>query len=649
MQRTLILAGLLAVGPALAYDVPPYASGERDYSPYPAQDFPNQVLFGDTHLHTSYSPDAGMIGNRLGPEEAFRFAKGEVVTSSMGLKTRLKRPLDWLVIADHAEGLGFAPLIVESSPKVLDTEFGRTLHALFQEGTAEAAGEAWNLWAGSKFERKNPYSDNPEFAKEPWERIIDAAEAATVPGQFTALIGFEWSSTPGGKNMHRVVVYRDGAEVAKSRVPITNSDTESDPESLWNWMEDLMQDTGGKVLAIPHNGNLSNGLMFSDARYTSGEPIDEAYAARRQRLEPLYEVTQMKGDGEAHPFLSPDDEFADFETWDSASFGAEPKTEEMLPNEYAREALKRGLAHEAKLGSNPFKFGLIGSTDAHTSLSTTSEDNFFSKVAQLEPTADPIRFEEVIAGRLGDESIHIYARQISASGLAAVWARTNAREEIWDALQRKEVFATTGTRLKVRVFAGYGFQETDLDRSDFARHGYENGVPMGGDLAQSERPPTLLIRAIRDADGANLDRLQVIKGWLDAQGNTQERVYDVAVSDGRTIDAEGRCKTPVGTTVNVEEATYTNAIGAPFLQAHWTDPDFDPAERAFYYVRLLEIPTPRWTTYDAKFFGVERPKDVPASIQERAYTSPIWYTPAGDGSTGNAAAANGNTSRDGEA
>ena len=567
---------------------PPVSPGDRTYSPYPAQDFPNQVLFGDTHLHTSYSPDAGMIGNKLGPEEAFRFAKGETVTSSMGLKVRLKRPLDFIVIADHAEGLGFAPMIVESNPKVLDTEFGRKLHALFQEGTAEAAGQAWNLWAGSKFEKKNPYSDNPEFAKEPWERIIDAAEAATVPGQFTALIGFEWSSTPGGKNLHRVVVYRDGAEVAKSRVPITNSDTKSDPEALWDWMEGLMKETGSKVLAIPHNGNLSNGLMFSDTRYTSGEPIDKAYAKRRQQLEPLYEVTQMKGDSEAHPFLSPDDEFADFETWDKASFGAEPKTKEMLPNEYAREALKRGLAHEAKLGTNPFKFGLIGSTDAHTSLSTTSEDNFFGKVTQLEPTTDPIRFEEVIAGRLGDESIHTYARETSASGLCAVWARNNTREEVWDAMARKEVYATTGTRLKVRLFAGYEFAESDLERSDFAKYGYDKGVPMGGDLAKAEKAPSFLIRAIRDADGANLDRVQIIKGWLDGEGKTRERIYDVAVSDGREIGADGRCKTPVGNTVDVEEATYTNAIGDPFLQAHWSDPDFDPSE-----ARFLLRPRPR--------------------------------------------------------
>lgn len=632
IRRLGIASILLLTGAATAQveldDVPGYIEGKREYSPYPEQNYPNQVLFGDTHLHTSYSPDAGMIGNTLGPEEAFRFAKGDVVTSSMGLKVRLKRPLDWLVIADHAEGLGVAPMIKASDPKVLSSDFGRQLYELVQAGTAEAAGEAWNLWAGSRFEGKNPFSNNPEFSKGPWEKIIDAAEAATVPGSFSALIGFEWSSTPNGNNMHRVVVYRDGKDVANSRTPLS-SDANTDPEALWDWMEDLMEKTGGRVLAIPHNGNLSNGLMFADVRYSGDKAIDSAYAARRQRLEPLYEVTQMKGDGEAHPFLSPTDEFSDFETWDKGSFGAEPKTKEMLPKEVAREALKRGLAYKKKLGVNPFKFGLIGSTDAHTSLPTTNEDNFFGKVAQLEPTADPVRFNEVIAGRLGDESVKIFARQTSASGLAAVWARTNTREEIWDALARKEVFATTGTRLKVRVFAGFDFRASDLDRSDFAKHGYEHGVPMGGDLTAAPEgiAPTLLIRAIRDPDGANLDRVQVIKGWLDSDGKTREKIYDVAVSDGRTIGADGRCKTPVGNTVNIEEASYTNAIGDPFFQSFWKDSDFDPSERAFYYVRVLEIPTPRWTTYDAKFFGVKRPDDVPASIQERAYTSPIWYTP----------------------
>jgi hypothetical protein len=381
------------------------------------------------------------------------------------------------------------------------------------------------------------------------------------------------------------------------------------------------------LLAIPHNGNLSNGLMFDDVTF-SGEPLTQDYALRRQKWEPVYEITQMKGDGESHPAFSPTDEFADYEIWDKGSFGPQPKTPDMLPREYAREAFKRGLAYEEKLGANPFKFGVIGSTDSHTALSTAEEDNYFGKVTLLEPSADPIRFEEVIAGRPAPKGYQIYARQVGSAGIAAVWARENTREALWDAMARKEVFATTGTRLRVRVFGGFDYTKDDLVRSDFARYSYDHGVPMGGDLknAPKGKAPTFMIRALRDPDGANLDRVQVVKGWMDASGKLHEKVFDVAWSGDRKPGKDGKLPL-VGNTVNVREATYTNAIGEPFLSAYWKDPAFDAKERAFYYVRVIEIPTPRWTTYDAKIFGVKLPDDVPASIQERAYTSPIWYTP----------------------
>jgi hypothetical protein len=469
-----------------------------------------------------------------------------------------------------------------------------------------------------------------DFASSMWQEVTAAAERHNSPGAFSALIGFEWTSTPAGNNLHRNIIFRDGKEIADQSVPISAYDTE-DPERLWDWMEMVEAETGARLLAIPHNGNLSNGLMFDDVTLTDRRPLDRAYAERRMRWEPVYEVTQIKGDGETHPALSPTDEFADYETWDKGSFGEQPKTQDMLPREYAREAYKRGMAYAAELGVNPFKFGLVGGTDAHTGLSSTTEDNFFGKVAAVEPTADPIRFYEPITGRFGGEELRQYHWQGSAAGLTAVWARENTREAIGDALARKEVFATTGTRMRVRVFAGWAFTEADLDRSDFARHGYENGVPMGSDLANAPDggTPTFLVRALRDVDGANLDRIQIVKGWLDADGETQERIYDLACSDERTIDYQDRCAEPVGDTVDVEEASYTNAIGDPFLQAFWADPEFDPTERAFYYVRVLEIPTPRWTTYDAKVFGVEIPDGASASIQERAYTTPIWYTPAG--------------------
>ncbi len=622
-------AALALTASALAQeDAPAARPGNRKYSPYPEQTFPNRVYFGDTHLHTSYSTDAGMIGNTLGPEDAYRFARGETVTSSTGLPAKLPRPLDFLVVADHAEGLGVAPMIAESNPVILKDPLGKKLHDLVKAGKPE---EAYNAWRGAKTAGTNTLMENKEMVGPAWQRITAAAEKYNEPGRFTAFIGFEWTADPKGNNLHRNVIFRDSKEKADQVIPFSAGDS-LDPEKLWEWMAAYEKKTGGRLLAIPHNGNLSNGLMFDDVTLTTKKPLDRDYAERRMRWEPIYEVTQMKGDGEAHPRLSTRDEFADFETWDKGSFGAEAKTPQMLPREYAREAYKRGLAYQVKLGVNPFKFGMVGSTDAHTSLSTTQEDSFFGKIVALEPTSDPIRFEEVVAGRAKNpegKDISQYARQTSASGLAAVWARDNTREALWDAMSRKEVYATTGTRMRVRVFAGWSFTADDLQRSDFAANGYARGVPMGGDLrsAPAGKAPALLLQAVRDPDGANLDRLQVVKGWLDANGGTHERIWDVAVSDGRKIGSDGRCQEPVGNTVNVGEATYTNSIGDAVLGGYWRDPDFNPSQRAFYYVRLLEIPTPRWTTYDAKFFGVKRPEDVPASIQERAYTSPIWYTP----------------------
>jgi len=608
-------------------DTPGILPADRNYSPYPEQAFPNRVYFGDTHLHTSYSTDAGLIGNTLGPEEAYRFARGETVTSSTGLPTQLQRPLDFLVVSDHAENLGLAPAIANDNPDLLESEWGRMIYNDATDGTDEGINRAYDAWLARLNAIDDPLSDQKELAVTMWQQITAAAEEYNEPGLFTALIGFEWTLGPDGNNLHRNVIFRDGQDKADQIVPISVYDTQ-DPEKLWEWMATYEEKTGGKALAIPHNGNLSNGPMFDDVTLTTRQPLDRDYAERRMRWEPLYEVTQMKGDGEAHPALSPDDEFADFETWDRGSFGPEPKTPDMLPREYARAAYKRGLAYEAQLGKNPFKFGMVGSTDSHTSLSTTQEDNFFGKVVSLEPSTDSIRFEEAITGRPAPDGYQHYARETSASGLAAVWARANTREALWDAMARKEVFATTGTRMRVRVFGGFDFTEADLTRADFAQHGYTTGVPMGGDLntAPAGQVPSFVVQAVRDPDGANLDRIQIIKGWLDNEGIPQEQVYDVAWSDDRQLTRNGKLP-PVGNTVNVADASYDNSIGAPVLGAYWADPDFDPNQRAFYYVRVLEIPTPRWTTYDAKFFGVELPQDVPASIQERAYTTPIWYTP----------------------
>jgi uncharacterized protein DUF3604 len=600
--------------------------GKQEYSPYLDNGYPDRVYFGDTHLHTSYSTDAGMFGTRLGPDEAYRFARGEEVTSSTGVRARLQRPLDFLVVADHAENLGLAPMIAESNPGLLKTEFGRKVHDLVKSGKG---GEAYNEWGSALIALKDPLKGNDDLTRSIWARITASAEKYNEPGKFTSFIGFEWTAGPNGNNLHRNVVFRDGKAKADQIIPFSQYDSE-DPEDLWKWMGAVEQKTGARVLAIPHNGNLSSGLMFDDVTLTSKKPLDRDYAQQRMRWEPIYEVTQMKGDGEAHPVLSPNDEFSSFETWDKGSFGPEVHTPAMLPREYAREALKRGLKYEKTLGANPFKFGMIGSTDSHTGLSTSTEDNFFGKITPLEPSARPDRFDEVITGRLSqDPKQRQYAWQTSASGLAGVWAPDNTREALWDALARKEVYATTGTRLIVRLFAGYDFVADDLQRHDFAKYGYQKGVPMGGDFsaAPAGKAPAFVIRALRDADGANLDRIQVVKGWLDVKGDLQEKVYDVAWSGDRKPDPQTGKLPPVGNTVKVADASYENNIGAPLLLGFWKDPTFDPKERAFYYVRVVEIPTPRWTTFDAKFFGTKPPAEAPTSIQDRAYTSPVWYTP----------------------
>jgi hypothetical protein len=601
--------------------------GEREYSPYLNIGFPQRVFWGDTHLHTSYSTDAGMIGNRLGPDEAYRFARGETVVSSSGVRARLQRPLDFLVIADHAENLGLAPMIAEKNPDLLKLEFGKKIANLVYSGKY---GDAYTLWGTGMTAGKDPLKGNEALTRTMWERLTAAAEQFNEPGKFTALIGFEWTSSPNGNNLHRNVIFRDGKARADQILPISNYDT-NNPEDLWKWMADYEKKTGGKALAIPHNGNLSNGLMFDDVTFTK-KKLTKDYAQLRMRWEPVYEVTQMKGDGEAHPSLSPNDEFADYGTWGKGSFGPDPKTKDMLPREYAREAYKRGLAYEQKLGVNPFKFGMIGSTDSHTSLATTEESNYFGKATPGEPSNKPERFNEKITGYLqkpGGPDISMRHFQTLASGLAAVWATDNTREALWDALARKEIYATTGTRMTVRVFAGWDFAEADVQRPDFAKIGYLRGVPMGGDLSKAPKgkAPTFVIRALRDVDGANLDRVQIVKGWLDGKGGTHEQVYDVMCSDGRKITDKQRCDKPVGNTVDIKKTTYTNSIGDALFLAYWKDPNFDARQRAFYYVRVLEIPTPRWTTYDAAYFGVELPKGIEPTHQERAYTSPIWYTP----------------------
>jgi len=586
---------------------------------------PVRVFWGDTHLHTSYSADAGMIGCTLGPVEAYRFARGEQVTSSTGLPAKLAHPLDFLVVADHTENLGLAPMIAKSDPILLQNPTGKRWHDMVKAGKGMDAFADW-IKSGSTT-GKDPIN-SPEMAKSAWQDIVQAAEKYNEPGKFTAFIGYEWTSTPGGNNLHRNVIYRDGGDLALRMIPLTAYES-PDPEKLWQWMQTYEDQTGGRLLAIPHNGNLSNGMMFA-TQTMGGKPFDRNYAQTRARREPLYEVTQPKGTGEAHPSLSPTDEFADFELWDKSNLGGNvAMTKAMYPGSYARAALKAGLAQEQAIGANPFKFGLLGSTDAHTGLSSIAEDNFFGKTPGTEPSEH--RWDHVAIPAIKPE-LTTKGWELGASGLAAVWARENTRASLFEAMEHREVYGTTGTRMTVRLFAGWDFSAADGSRADWVEQGYKRGVPMGGDLssAPTGKAPGFVIQAMRDPDGANLDRVQIIKGWLDAKGQTQERIYDVAVSDSRKIDTDGRCKTPVGNTVDVANATYTNTIGAPQFATFWQDPDFDPKLRAFYYVRVIEIPTPRWTAFDAKRFKVTMSKKVPMTLQERAYTSPVWYTPTKD-------------------
>jgi len=600
---------------------------QPNYSPYAGRDYPTHVYWGDTHLHTALSVDAGLFGNRLGLEEAYRFARGEEVVSATGLRVRLSRPLDFLVIADHSDGYGLFPKLASGDPYITSNETGRRWHEMLKAGgqqAVEATLELIDLFSRGEV----PFDFNDPALRSPvWEDVIGAAEKYNQPGVFTAFIGYEWTSlVPPGNNLHRVVVYRDGADLARRTLPVV-TETSLDPEDLWESLASYEKITGGKLLAIPHNGNLSNGMMFA-LTDMKGNPITEAYAAERIRWEPLYEVTQIKGDGEAHPFLSPDDEFADYETWDKGNLNlSQAKTNTMLQYEYGRSALKLGLQLEKKTGVNPFKFGLIGSTDAHTSLPAVEEENFFGKHSGAEPS--PERATHVAIGAK-DGSVKYMGWEMTASGYAAVWATENTRGAIWDAMKRKEVYATTGSRMTVRFFGGWEFEPHDALTRLPAETGYAKGVPMGGDLyrAPEGKAPTFLLGALKDPLSGNLDRLQIIKGWLDSRGTLHERIYDVAVSDGRTIGSDGRCRSSVGNTVDVANATWSNTIGDPELIAVWRDPEFDPDVRAFYYARVIEIPTPRWTTYDAKRFGLAMAQEVPMTTQERAYTSPIWYTPA---------------------
>ena len=607
------------------------SADEKSYSPYAGRSYPTRVYFGDTHHHTSNSGDAFMNGNRLSPEDAYRFARGEEVVTSSGLPAKLSRPLDFLVISDHAEGLGVMYEVYKGNPAlVADPTLARWGQALKAGG--REAQDAMNelISAQAQGTLPAPIQDPAvvgPLMKSVWQQYTAMAEKYNEPGRFTAMIGYEWTSVPGGNNLHRNVLLRDGKDKADRILPFSSWQSE-DPEKLWAWMSAYEQKTGGRMLAIPHNGNLSNGRMFELTDF-SGQQLTRDYAERRARWEVLQEIVQTKGASETHPTLSPNDEFADFgiDGWEygNLTLEGEPLSKEMMPTNYLRAGLMRGLEQEAKLGVNPFKFGMIGSTDVHNSLTAIEEDNFFGKHVIQEP--NPQRWEEVAKQGFGKTR---YGWQYLGAGYAAVWATGNTREALWDAMRRKEVYGTSGTRMTVRFFGGWDFEPADARSRYIADVGYAKGTPMGGDLSKAPagKAPTFLVAAVEDPMFGNLDRIQIIKGWVGKDGQARERIYDVAWGDAdrRKPGRDGKLP-PVGDTVDVASASWTNTIGDPELSTVWSDPDFDPAERAFYYARVIEIPTPRWTAYDQLRLGVTMSPEVPMKHQERAWTSPIWYTP----------------------
>jgi hypothetical protein len=608
----------------------PALAEEPAYSPYASASYPTNVYFGDTHLHTSYSMDAGAFGARLGPADAYRFARGEQVTSNTGLPVRLSRPLDFLVVTDHSDNMGFFPDLFAGKPSIVANPTGKRWHDLIKSGQGKTAAlEIIEGFSQGTFPKELFYAPGSPAYQGAWKETIDAAETFNDPGLFTAFIGYEWTSNTGGNNLHRNVIYRDGRDKALMAEPFTVYPPQGsdNPRDLWKWMAAYEAKSGGRVLAIPHNGNLSNGRMYPTIESFTGKPIDREYAEQSAKWERLLEATQTKGDSETHPFLSPTDEFADFQRWDAGNLDASvAKSKDMLQFEYARAALKNGLALESTLGVNPYKFGMASGTDAHTGLTTAEENNFFGKTVPAEPSPERIKGTFVDNEKSG---VKFMDWQVCASGWTAVWAAANTRESLWDAMERKETYSTTGPRMIVRFFGGWDFTAEDAKSHSIADAGYARGVPMGGDLKGAKSgAPTFLVAALKDSMSGNLDRIQIVKGWLGADGATHEKIYDVAWGDPekRSPGADGKLP-PVGNTVDVKNATWTDTIGDASLAGAWKDPEFDPALRAFYYARVLEIPTPRWTAYDAKRFNETPPDGVVLTLQERAYTSPIWYTP----------------------
>jgi len=601
-----------------------------------------QLLWGDTHLHTTYSSDAFANNNlRTDPEDAFRYASGSPVLHPYHkARVQIETPLDFLVVSDHAEFLGVIRSTYYNGPDTSGVGFIDGIKAEIAAWILQRSmdsGDGRSLFVDVLPDPEEPRAaaqrvldegvpvgwlpPQPQVEIDTWNTITDFADKYNDPGTFTAFIGWEWSSIPGGANLHRIVITDADAPTAQQFQPFGLDDSPF-PEDLWAWLGSTSSETGADFIAIPHNSNISKGYMF-DETSLRGEAIDEDYAARRMKWEMVAEITQIKGDSETHPDLSPDDPFADFETY---PFYIQRETTPYEPKQgdYIRGALRRGLALERSAGLNPYQFGLIGSTDAHTALASAEEDNFHGKM----PTDSIPENKTNQWGRNNG----VTGWNMSASGLAAVWAEKNTRESILAAMKRREVYATSGPRIGVQFFAGWGLGEADLAAENLYAQATAAGVPMGGELrpsAPGAASPGFIVQATKDPVGANLDRIQIVKGWIDADGETHERVFDVAWGGDDRLQADGSLA-PVGDTVDRTTGAYTNDIGEPVLITAWSDPEFDANQSAFYYVRVLQIPTPRHSFYDALALELDSAEGFPDTIQDRAYTSPIWYHPVAE-------------------
>jgi len=582
------------------------------------QNTSKNLYWGDTHLHTNFSVDAYLFGTMIAtPDDAYRFAKGEILTHPVTQqKVQIKTPLDFLVVADHAERLGTFYAAKRGDKAILASSEGETLRKIVNSKNPFEIYMGW-MKKRNQGAVKLTEVDTGPIMKSLWKEYSGYADTHNEPGKFTAFIGWEWTSMPNGNNMHRVIFTPESSDKTSQFLPYSSSHSDK-PEDLWNWLNETSERLDIDFTAIPHNSNVSGGLMFPEEKSYKGNPVNKAYAQMRSKWESVAEITQIKGTSETTPSLSPNDEFANFELWDILLTAETGKVERGNPGkgDFLRDALGTGMKIEEKSGVNPYKYGFIGSSDAHTAMPAVEEDNFQGKffIDGLQPQKN----KEVI--------LSVKAIEFSSSGYAAVWAENNSRKAIFEAFKRKEVYATSGPRIQLRLFAGYDFEKTDIDSPNYIAIGYKKGVPMGGDLlASTGKAPKLMIHAAKDPKSANLDRIQVVKGWLE-NGEFKEKVFDVSWSGNRSLNAKGKLP-PVGNTVDVLKATYTNTIGTRELSIVWEDPEFNAQTKAFYYARVLEIPTPRYSTYASAKLGIEPWKEATPTIQERAYSSPIWYTP----------------------